>query len=237
MTELFQGLASNENEPDKIPTGEPLDLKESDNDPEKTRMKENLEGALVELKRRDSHSLNTMFSLVHADIPALRDVVRDYQQICFSIAARMILEGKKKGGIEGALIATGFTNNVTYAYLDDYEKVKDILSDKWRKVGDLLIRFLAAQRAASGLFNDNEKYVCGASALYRMIGMEAEAEECNSKTNDLHVLSEDNESVRLAVESFLENVKEEDLIPKEEVERIRIEAIGKVEEILKELEK
>ncbi|NTW13490.1 MAG: hypothetical protein HGA31_00470 [Candidatus Moranbacteria bacterium] len=235
MTEIFDGLASNEKKPNKNPMGEPLNLKETEIDPEKKRIKENLEGALVEL--RNDKPYNVLFYLVQADILVLRDVVRDYQQICFSIAARMILEGEKKDGTAGRVDSIGHANNVTYAYLNDYEKVKDDLSEKWQKVGDLLIWFLAAQKEGQGMYNNNEEFVHGASALYRMIGMEAEAEECNSKTNDLHVLSEDNANVALAVEAFLENVKEDDLISKEEAERIRVEAIGKVEEILKELEK
>ena len=132
-------------------------------------------------------------------------------------------------------------NNVIDPYIGDYEKVKDALNDHWNKIGELLIQFRAAQRADQGAFNDNGEYVYGASTLYRMIGMEAEAEELDRKKNDIHHIHytycEDGEYVGPAIKAFLENVKEEDLISEEEAERIRNEAIVKVEEILKELEK
>jgi hypothetical protein len=239
MTELFQGLTSNEKKPDKISTVEPLDLKETENDPEKKRAKENLEGTLAGLQRNKPNDV--LFFLVEANIPSLRDTVRDYQHICFSIAARMILENVKRDGRGGRSMVIFNANNVIDPYVADYHKVWDDLSDKWKKVGDLLIWFRAAQRADQGAFNDNEEYLYGASTLYRMIGMETEAEELDRKKNDIHHIQyeycEDGEYVGPAIKAFLENVKAEDLISEEEAERIRVEAIGKIEELLKELEK
>ncbi len=239
MAELFDGLASNEKKSDKNPMGEPLDSKETEIDPEKKRIKENLEGALAAL--RNDKTNDTLFFLIQADIPALKNLVQNYQQICFSKVARMMLENVKREGKGGRPMVIFNANNVIDPYIGDYEKVKDALNDHWNKIGELLIQFRAAQRADQGAFNDNGEYVYGASTLYRMIGMEAEAEELDRKKNDIHHIHytycEDGEYVGPAIKAFLENVKEEDLISEEEAERIRNEAIVKVEEILKELEK
>ncbi|MBP9751407.1 MAG: hypothetical protein KBD19_00920 [Candidatus Moranbacteria bacterium] len=215
----------------KIASGEASNYTEAEKGVDKERIKKNLEETLESL--RINRFGNSLHFLAAANLLELKDVTIDLYRIHISRAADVVLES------DDPYVVFHQPVHTAHDYLrEEYKGLTDGLGEKWQAIGKLLVILRAAQRADEGFFNEEKN---GAARYYRRIGMDEEADRFETMKNDSH----DNEHetcsempyVGKIVAKFREEIRKEDLFTPEETEKIRVDAIEKIEKVLADLEK